>query len=102
VAEQRDVVVGDVVVGDPAIAAVADVRLREQVVDQRVDLRPVRRDARAVAPRLHQVELQIGVDDISARAVELLGREVPSCRRAELVGASEQWQRIVCAIGSAL
>ena len=69
-AEQRDVVVGDVVVGDPAVPAVADVRLREQVVDQRVDLRPVRRDARAVTPRLDQIEQQVRVDDVRAGEVQ--------------------------------
>jgi len=44
VREERDVVVGDVVVGDATVPAVADVRLGEEVVDQRVDLRPVRGD----------------------------------------------------------
>ena len=85
VREQRDVVVGDVVVGDPAVPAVADVRLREEVVDQRVDLRPIRRDRGAVTPRLDQVEQQIGVDDVRAREVQLPGREVPGGGHAELV-----------------
>ena len=83
--EERDVVVGDVVVGDPAVPAVADVRLGEEVVDQRVDLGPVRGDARAVTPRLDQVEQQIGVDDVCACEVQLAGREVPGGGRAELV-----------------
>ena len=86
VAEQRDVVVGDVVVGDPAVAAVADVRLGQEVVDQRVDLRAVGGDARPVSPGLDQIELQVGVDDIRSGQVELLGREVPGRGRAELVG----------------
>jgi hypothetical protein len=71
VREERDVVVGDVVIGDPAVAAVADVAFGEQVVDQRVDLRAVRRDARSVAPGLDEVEQQVGVDDVGARPVEL-------------------------------
>src|ERR1035441_772239 len=50
-----------------------------------VDLRPVRRDARAVTPRLDEVELEIRVDDVGARPVELLGREVPRLGGAELV-----------------
>jgi len=52
-------------------SAVADVRLGQQVVDQRVDLRPVRRDGRAVTPGLDQIELQVGVDDVRGRPVEL-------------------------------
>jgi hypothetical protein len=85
VREERDVVVGDVVVGDPAIAAVADVRLGEQVVDQRVDLGPVGGDRRSVTPGLDEVELEVGVDDVGCRLVELLGREVPRGGRAQLV-----------------
>jgi hypothetical protein len=72
-------------VGDPAVPAVADVRLREEVVDQCVDLRPVRRDRGSVAPSLDEVEQQVGVDDVRARSVELLGREVPGGGQAELV-----------------
>ena len=85
VREQRDVVVGDVVVGDPAVPAVADVPLGQQVVKQRVDLRPVRHDRPRVAPHLRQIQLQIGVDEVGDRAVEFLDREVADERRAELV-----------------
>ncbi len=60
-------------------------RLGQQVVDQRVDLRPVRRDRGPVTPRLHQIEQQIRGDDVGARQVQLLGREVPGGGRAELV-----------------
>ena len=71
VAEQRDGVVGDVVVGDPAVAAMADVRLGQEVVDQRVDLRAVGGDRRPVTPGLDQIEVQVRVDDVGARLVEL-------------------------------
>jgi hypothetical protein len=86
VREQRDVVVSDVVVGDPAVAAVADVRFGQEVVDQRVDLRAVGRDGRPVPPGLDEIELQVRVHDIRPGLVELSDREVPRRGRAELVG----------------
>jgi len=50
VAEQRDVGVRHVVVGDAAVAAIADVALREQVVLVQVPLRAVGRGALQIAP----------------------------------------------------
>ena len=85
VREERDVVVGDVVVGDPAVAAVADVRLGQEVVDQRVDLGAVGGDRLPVSPGLDEVELEVGVDDVGCRVVELLGREVRRGGHAQLV-----------------
>jgi hypothetical protein len=52
------------------------VGLGQEVVDQRVDLGAVGGDRRSVTPRLDQIELQVGVDDVGGRLVELLGREV--------------------------
>jgi hypothetical protein len=83
--KQRDVVVGDVVVGDPAVAAVVDVPLRQPVSQQRVHLRPVRRHRPRLAPHLGDVEPEIGADHVSDPPVELLDREMPDERRAELM-----------------
>jgi hypothetical protein len=67
VTEQSDVVIGDVVVGDPAVAAVADVRLSQEVVDQGVDLRAVGGHGCPVPPGLDEIELQVGIDGVGAR-----------------------------------
>ena len=84
-AEQGDVVLGDVVVGDPAVAPVADVPLGQQVVEQRVHLRPVGRNRPRLAPHLGDVEPQVGVDPIRDPPVQLLNCEMADERRAELV-----------------
>lgn len=85
-AEQGDVVVGHEVVGDAAVAAVADVGLGQEVVDQGVELGPVAGHGGPVAPDLDQVEAEVGVDHVDVGLVELVDAEVAVGRGPELVG----------------
>jgi len=70
--EQRDVIVADVIVGNTAIAAIADVALRQQVVLVQVPLGAVGRRAFRVAPVVRQPEPVVGVDDGTDRRFQFL------------------------------
>src|SRR3546814_16110418 len=65
VAEQRDVLVGHVVITDAAIAAVADVVLRQQVLLVDAPFGAVGRGALAAAPIAGQLDLVVTVDALN-------------------------------------
>jgi hypothetical protein len=73
VAEQGDVGVGDMPVGDASIAPVPDGRFREEVVLPRVDLGAVRGNGLPVAPHAGHVQLAERVDDRRRRFLNLAG-----------------------------
>ncbi len=69
-AEQGNVLVGHVVVANAAVAAIADVVLRQQVLFVHAPLGAVGRRALAAAPVAGQLELVVQIDDIDRRLVE--------------------------------
>mgnify|MGYP001555713726 CR=1 FL=1 len=87
VAEERDVLVRDVVVADAAITAVADVVFGQQILLVEVPLRAVGRHAAARAPELRQRELVIRVDDFHDRLVEPLLGDVAQIEPGDLLAA---------------
>ena len=84
--EQRDVGVGHEPHRQPAIAAVADVGLGEQVVLPGVDLRAVDGDDLPVAPHPGHVQGGERVDHVGRAPVYLVGGGVLVARGVELVG----------------
>jgi hypothetical protein len=58
-------------VRDTAVSAIPHRRLGEQVVLPRVDLRPIGRDRRPIAPRRRHIELVEGVGDVRRRLLDL-------------------------------
>lgn len=69
-AEQRDVRVRHVIVANAAIAAVADVIFRQQVLFIEVPFSAVRRRVLAGAPEFWEIELVVGIDERRDRLVE--------------------------------
>ena len=74
--EQSDVGVGDVVVGDAAIAAVADVARADQIVLAQLDVRAVGDGGAAAAPVPRQREAGILVDHVDHRRLQLVDVDV--------------------------
>lgn len=68
IAEQRDVVVGDVPVGDAAGLAVADMAFGEQIVLVGREMRAVRDGRLARSPQSRQFELSVQIDEIGRGA----------------------------------
>jgi hypothetical protein len=87
VAEQRDVGVRDMVVGDSAVAAIADVALCEQIVLVEVPLRAVGRGTLRVAPIAWQLKLVVAVDDVADRRLQLLGADLALIDEGDLARA---------------
>lgn len=85
--EDRDVHVGDMVVANAAIPAVADVVLRQQVLFVQAPLGPVRGHALAAAPVFRQRKLVVRVDDLHDRLVEPLFRDVMQVQPGHLLAA---------------
>ena len=76
VAEQRDVGRRDVVVGDPAIAAVADVALAQEVVLTQLHVGAVGDGHVRPSPQERKLEAGVGVDEVPLRSLKLLDVDV--------------------------
>jgi hypothetical protein len=74
--EQSDVGIGYVVVGDAAIAAVADVARADQVVFAQLDVRAIGNGGAAAAPVPRQREADILVDDVHHCRLQLIDVDV--------------------------
>mmetsp|Transcript_53305 Transcript_53305/g.125288 ORF Transcript_53305/g.125288 Transcript_53305/m.125288 type:complete len:764 (-) Transcript_53305:163-2454(-) len=86
VAEDCDVVVGDMTIGHRAHAAVAEVQADEQVLLVEVVLGAIGRDFLAVAPELGQLQPQIQLGQVAAGLIELVQAHVPAVHEGQLVG----------------
>src|ERR671932_786834 len=84
-AEQSDVTVGHVVVGDAAIAAVADRVLGEQAVLGEFVLGAVGCSGATAAPDLRQIAAVVGIDKVLYRGLELSDADVAAVGKRQLV-----------------
>ena len=75
-AEERDVGIGDMVIPDPAITAVAKVIFREQILFIEIPLRAVGGSALARAPMFRQGEPIIAVNNLGNGCLQILLRDV--------------------------
>ena len=74
--EQSDVGVGDVVVGDAAIAAIADMARADQIVFAQLDVRAIGDGGATAAPVSRQWEADILVDHVHHRRLQLVDVDV--------------------------
>jgi hypothetical protein len=74
--EERDVAVSDVVVGDAAIGAVADVLGAQEIVLAQLHVRAVGDGGAAAAPVPRQGKAGVLVDDVDQRRLQLVGVDV--------------------------
>ncbi len=78
VAEQRDVRIGHVVVGDAAVAAIADVVRGEQILVVEVVLGAVGGRALAIAPAFGELQAGVAVDDVPTGRRQFVGIHMPA------------------------
>ena len=76
-AEERDVVVGDVPVGDTADLAIADMVLGHEIVFIDFKMRPIGHRRFPGPPLADQLELQVKVDEICRRRPQVRNVELP-------------------------
>ena len=74
--EQSDVGVGDVVIGDTAVATIADVPGSHEIVFAELDVRAVGDRCPAAAPVTRQWEAGVLVDHVDHRRLQLVGIDV--------------------------
>src|SRR3954467_11592694 len=87
--EQRDVGVGDVVVGDAAVTAVADVPRAEQVVLAQLHVGAVGDRGAPATPVPGQGEAGVLADDVDHRRLQLAGGDVLGVGPAQRLRAGD-------------
>ncbi len=76
VAEQRDIGITDMVVGDATKTAIADMPRAQQIVFAQLHMRTIRNRRAPTAPEKGQLEPRVGVDHIPQSGFQFCGRDV--------------------------
>ena len=84
-AEKRDVIVGDVPIGDSARPAVAKVSRCHQIISKGLEMRAVRSSRLSVAPQLRQIKPEKKVLQVSGASAEIRNINVPSIDKAQFL-----------------
>jgi len=89
--EQRDVVVGNVVVSDAAVATIANMTRTEQIVLAQFHMSPIGDGRMPVSPVTWQGEACELVDDVSHRGLQLVGVDMLSVEPSQHLCRDALW-----------
>src|ERR1700733_12741381 len=89
--EQGDVGIGDVVVCDPTVAAIADVRGSDEIILAELDVRTIGDRCPATAPVTGQREAGVLVDDVNHCRLKFVGIDVLRVDPTQRLSCRDLW-----------